>query len=91
MTLPASTLDLWPYIQLLAGQTLLSNLQSVTFGHDFNRSLNGVTLPSCLESISFGHDFDQNLTDVKWPSGPAAVTLLDFWPQLEPEPRTLDG
>ena len=34
-------------------------LQTLTFGHDFNHSLDNVTWPAGLQSLTFGFFFDQ--------------------------------
>eukprot|EP00435_Cladocopium_sp_Y103_P061201 s312_g22.t2 len=40
---------------------LPSSLQSLSFGRDFNQSVERVTLPSSLQSLSFGDKFNQSL------------------------------
>ena len=42
--------------------------EKLTFGRDFNQSLERVTLPSSLQSLTFGYDFDQSLERVTLPS-----------------------
>ena len=49
-------------------QHLPCSLAKLTFGEDFNQSLEQVTLPSCLKSLSFGRNFDQSLERVTLPS-----------------------
>ena len=44
------------------------SLARLTFGHNFNHSLDGLTLPSSLQSLSFGRDFNQSLERVTLPS-----------------------
>ena len=48
--------------------TLLSGLQTITFGGRFNRSLGHVTLLSGLQTITFSIDFDQALEHLTLPS-----------------------
>ena len=44
------------------------SLASITFGRDFNQSLEQVMLPSSLQSLSFGGGFNQSLERVTLPS-----------------------
>ena len=44
-----------------------SSLQSLSFGADFNQSLEQVTLPLSLQTSSFGGDFNQSLEQVTLP------------------------
>ena len=44
-------------------------LQSLTFGFDFNQSLDGLTLPNGQQSLTFGFDFNQSLDGVTFPNG----------------------
>jgi hypothetical protein len=48
--------------------TLPSSLQTLTFGNDFDQSLEGVTLPSSLQTLTFGDLSDQRLEGVTLPS-----------------------
>jgi hypothetical protein len=49
-------------------QHLPCSLAKLTFGEDFNQSLEQVTLPSSLKNLSFGRNFDQSLERVTLPS-----------------------
>ena len=48
-------------------QHLPCSLASLSFGADFNQSLERVTLPSSLQSLSFGDAFNQSLERVTLP------------------------
>jgi hypothetical protein len=39
----------------------------LSFGCEFNQSLEGVTLPSSLQTLSFGENFNQSLERVTLP------------------------
>ena len=54
--------------QSLAGVTLPSSLQTLTFGFEFNQSLAGVALPSSLQTLTFGVEFNHSLAGVTLPS-----------------------
>ena len=41
----------------------------MTFGQDFNQSLERVTLPNGLQSLTFGRRFEQSLVKVALPIG----------------------
>ena len=47
---------------------LPKSLISLTFGDEFNHSLEDMTLPNNLQSLIFGHAFDKSVKDVTWPS-----------------------
>ena len=47
---------------------LPGSLASLSFGDDFNTSLERVTLPSSLQSLKFGNNFNQSLERVTLPS-----------------------
>ena len=53
----------------------------LTFGDNFDQSLEIVTLPDSLQSLTFGDNFDQSLKNVSLPD------RLDFWWQFRPEPE----
>jgi len=55
--------------------SLPSSLESLTFGHKFNQSLNGVTFPSRLQSLTFGYHFNQSLQGVTLPRGLRTLTF----------------
>eukprot|EP00435_Cladocopium_sp_Y103_P012932 s1706_g3.t1 len=54
---------------------LPKSLEHLSFGLDFNRSLEGVTLPSSLQSLTFGHKFYQSLERVTLPSSLQSLTF----------------
>ena len=56
-------------------QNLPNSLRSLTFGLDFNNSLNGVSLPSRLERLTFGHNFRQSLDQIRWPPALQSLTF----------------
>eukprot|EP00434_Breviolum_minutum_P004217 symbB.v1.2.003716.t1/scaffold209.1/size267950/14 len=47
---------------------LPKSLQSLTFGREFNQSLDGVNLPDRLQNLVFGYFFNQSLESVNLPS-----------------------
>lgn len=47
---------------------LPSSLRFLSFGDNFNQSLENVALPSSLDTVSFGHNFNQSLKNVDLPS-----------------------
>eukprot|EP00435_Cladocopium_sp_Y103_P021588 s2044_g5.t1 len=51
------------------------SLANLSFGHDFNQSLERVTLPLSLQSLSFGHKFNQSLERVTLPSSLQSLSL----------------
>ena len=60
-TTQSAQFDLWPKIQPRFGATFPGTLKNLTFGMDFNKSLDRVTLPSGLQSLTLGFGFDQSL------------------------------
>jgi hypothetical protein len=40
----------------------------LTFGFEFNQSLEKVTMPSSLQTLTFGFEFNQSLEGVSLPS-----------------------
>ena len=72
-------------ITLPASLTLPNRLQSLTFGDNFNQSLDGVTLPKGLQNLTFGRNFNQSLEGVTWPSSLQSLTFGVFFDQ------SLDG
>ena len=60
---------------------LPSDLQSLTFGNYFNKSLAQVRLPSGMQSLTFGTWFDQSLQKVTLPSGLQNLTFGDHFDQ----------
>jgi hypothetical protein len=67
--------------------TLPSSLQSLTFGHAFNQSLQGVTLPNSLQILTFGSNtgsnFYQDLNGVALPSSLRSLTFNRSFVRLE--------
>ena len=55
--------------------TLPNNLQSLTFGNDFNQSLDRVPLPSNLQSLTFSNHFNQSLDRVTLPNKLQSLTF----------------
>ena len=47
----------------------LGHRQQLTFGDDFNQSLDNVSLPGGLLQLTFGYDFNQSLDNVNLPHG----------------------
>eukprot|EP00434_Breviolum_minutum_P030039 symbB.v1.2.026561.t2/scaffold2666.1/size75462/1 len=60
--------------EMLCGLDRL-RLQSLTFGDQFNQSLDDVTWPAGLQSLTFGWGFDQNLDQVTWPACLQSLTF----------------
>eukprot|EP00435_Cladocopium_sp_Y103_P010459 s539_g2.t1 len=59
-------------------------IQTLTFGHKFNQSLERVTLPSSLQTLTFGHKFIQSLERVTMPSSLQILTFgIGFNQSLE--------
>lgn len=50
-----------PFTLGLSNVQLPESLQSLTFGHDFNQSLEMTRFPQDLQSLTLGHNFDQPL------------------------------
>ena len=57
------------------------SLTRLTFGSDFNQSLEKVTLPSSLQSLSFGNDFDQSLEQLTLPSSLQSLNFGRYFSQ----------
>ena len=51
-------------------------LQSLTFGDQFDQSMDNVALPSGLQSLTFGPTFNQSMDNVALPSGLQSLTLV---------------
>ena len=49
--------------------TLPAGLHSITFGNDFNQSMEQVSLPAGLQSVTFGDNFSQSMVNVTMPAG----------------------
>lgn len=60
---------------------LPSRLQVLTFGRNFNGSMEGRTLPKDLQSITFGYWFNQSLTNVALPEGLQSLTFGERFDQ----------
>ena len=56
-------------------------LQSLTFGTNFNQSLDNVTWPAGLQSLTFGICFTQSLDKVTWPAGLQSLTFGAYFNQ----------
>ena len=54
---------------------LPKSLISLTFGDDFDDSLQGVTLPNSLQNLTFGGRFNQNLEGVTFPNSLQNLTF----------------
>ena len=46
-----------------------SGLQNLTFGREFNQSMDHTALPSGFEKLTFGRKFNQSLDNTALPSG----------------------
>ena len=57
------------------GIQLPSSLRSLTFGDNFNQSLNGFHLPSSLQSLTFGDKFNQSLEGIQVPGSLQNLTF----------------
>ena len=53
----------------------MTRLQSLTFGREFNQSMENVTLPSGLQSLTFGYAFNQSMENVVLPSDLQSLTF----------------
>ena len=63
---------------------LPESLEILTFGNQFNQSLDQVTFPSSLQSLFFGHEFNQSLDRVTFPSSLQSLTFgVDFNQSLD--------
>jgi len=54
---------------------LPKSLQSLTFGHKFDKGLHDVRLPAGLQSLAFGDEFNQSLDNVTWPASLQSLTF----------------
>eukprot|EP00439_Symbiodinium_sp_Y106_P008193 s1649_g1.t1 len=63
----------------------LNETMSLTFGFEFNQSLDGIHLPSSLQSLTFGFEFNQSLDGIPLPSNLQSLTFGDDFNQ------SLDG
>ena len=61
--------------------TLPASLLCLTFGENFDRSLDNVTWPPGLKSLALGDRFNQNLDNVTWPAGLEDLTFGSFFNQ----------
>eukprot|EP00434_Breviolum_minutum_P014412 symbB.v1.2.012708.t2/scaffold882.1/size155402/3 len=61
--------------QALHDVRLPRDLQSLTFGRQFNQSVDNVTWPAGLQSVSFGRQFNQSVDNVTWPAGLQSLTF----------------
>ncbi len=61
--------------------TLPSSLQNLTFGFEFNQSLEGVTLPSSLQNLTLSRRFNRSLERVTLPSSLRTLTCGDLFNQ----------
>ena len=57
--------------------TLPEGLQNLTFGDNFDQSLDNVRWPAGLQSLNFGQRFNQSLDYVTWPPGLQTLTFCD--------------
>ncbi|CAK9043412.1 Probable serine/threonine-protein kinase fnkA (FNIP repeat-containing protein A) [Durusdinium trenchii] len=55
--------------------TVTDAISRLTFGREYNQSLEGVTLPSSLLTLTFGIDFNQSLEGVTLPSSLQTLTF----------------
>ena len=53
----------------------LNEVVSLTFGNNFNQSLEGIQLPSTLQTLRFGYKFNQNLEGIQLPSSLQTLTF----------------
>eukprot|EP00913_Durusdinium_trenchii_P011249 g10563.t1 len=72
---PARKLSLGMWQMWLSDIRLPDSLKHLTFGMDFNASLDNAKLPSKLQSLTFGHDFNESLDHVKLPDGLQSLTF----------------
>ncbi|CAK9036034.1 unnamed protein product, partial [Durusdinium trenchii] len=61
--------------------TVTDAIASLTFGHEFNQSLQDVTLPSSLQTLTFGRVFNQSLEGVTLPSSLQTLTFCGEFDQ----------
>ena len=62
---------------------LPESLEHLTFGNEFNQSLEGVTLPSNLQTLTFGDDFNQSLERVTLPNSLHTLPFENWNQSLE--------
>ena len=68
-----------------------AGLRTLTFGQNFNQSLDNVTWPAGLQSLTFGEHFEQSFANVTWPAGLESLTfdtyaadmIFNTWPTAE--------
>ena len=44
------------------------SMQQLTFGPDFDQSIDDVVWPPSLQQLTFGHNFNQPVINVVWPT-----------------------
>lgn len=59
----------------LEQSVLSSYTTSVTFGHDFNQSIDDVNWPELLKSITFVYSFNKPIVKVNWPKSLKSITF----------------
>ena len=73
-----------------AWRRLPRSLAMLSFGDEFNQSLEQVTLPSRLQSLSFGLEFNQSLERVSLPSSLQSLIFYIFLLFVRPKPGAGD-
>ena len=58
------------------------SLQSLSFGDDFNQSMDNVALPSGLQSLTFGARFSQSMDNFALPEGLRSLTF-GLWEDVD--------
>lgn len=53
----------------MAGVLWPESLQNLTFGGDFNQSMEGAIFPGSLQQLTFGFCFNQSIEGIRWPKG----------------------
>lgn len=63
-------------------QCVLPSLQQITFGYNFNQSVDCVTWPPLLQQLAFGNTFDQPIEKVVWPPSLRKLTFGRMFNQV---------
>ena len=58
-----------------------SELELLTFGHNFDKPLTGVRWPPRLRRLEVGAKFNHPVSDVRWPRGLREIVFGDMFDQ----------
>lgn len=51
------------------------SLLSLSFGQNFDQTIDSIAWPPCLQTLTFGWEFNQSVDGVQWPSGLKMLTF----------------